>query len=92
VLGQENKVLLKAIGMDLSKLEQAAQMADDLSVVLANANGEASDDDDAKEMRDRAYTYMKMAVDEIRATGQYVFWRDEDRKKGYVSAYKKRSR
>jgi hypothetical protein len=27
---------------------------------------------------------MKIAMDEIRATGQYAFWRDEDRKKGYV--------
>ena len=36
---------------------------------------------------------MKVAVDEIRATGQYVFWRDEDRKKGYASNYhKKRSK
>ena len=36
---------------------------------------------------------MKMAVDEIRATGQYVFWRDEDRKKGQASNYhKKRSK
>jgi hypothetical protein len=38
-----------------------------------------------KEMRDKAYAFMKLAVDEIRATGQYAFWRDEDRKKGYVS-------
>jgi hypothetical protein len=90
VLGKDNKALLKAIGMDLGRLDQAAQMADDLSVVLANANGEAGDDDDAKEMRDRAYTYMKMAVDEIRATGQYAFWRDEDWRKGYVSSYQRR--
>ena len=38
------------------------------------------------------YSTMKQAVDEIRATGQYVFWRDEDRKKGYVSQYLKRVR
>jgi len=90
VLGKENKALLKAIGMDLRKLAQAALMADDLSVVLANANGEEGDEDNAKEMRDRAYTFMKMAMDEIRATGQYAFWRDADRRKGYVSNYHRR--
>jgi hypothetical protein len=42
-----------------------------------------------REMREKVYTFMKQAVDEIRESGQYVFWREEDRKKGYVSAYKK---
>jgi len=90
-LGQEKKDLLKAIGLDLKLLNTAAETADELDQ-LAKANGEVSEDDDAKEMRDRAYTFMKQAVDEIRSTGQYVFWRDEDRKSGYVSAYKKRFR
>ena len=87
VLGKANLDLLKAIGFDMKKLTQAAGMSDDLSAVLALANGEDGNDDDAKELRDKAYTYMKQAIDEIRTTGQYVFWRDEDRKKGYVSAY-----
>jgi hypothetical protein len=58
--------------------------------VLAKANGEVGDDDAAKKMRDKSYTHMKQAMDEVRTTGQYVFWRDEDRKKGYVSTYQKR--
>ncbi len=92
LLGKDNVELLKAIGFDLKLLDEAATLADDLSVVLANANGESGNDANAKEVRDKAYTYMKMAVDEIRATGQYEFWRDEDRKKGYVSRYLKRVR
>ena len=92
LLGKDNIELLKKVGVDTKLLDEAATQADELSVVLAKANGEAGDDSGAKEVRDKAYTYMKMAVDEIRATGQYVFWRDEDRKKGYVSAYKKRGR
>lgn len=92
LLGKDNVELLKAIGFDLKLLDEAATLVDDLSVVLAKANGEAGDDAGAKDVRDKACT-MKMAVDEIRATGQYVFWRDEDRKKGYVSSYhKKRSK
>jgi len=92
VLGKANTELLEVIGFDMKKLTRSATMSDDLSAVLALANGEDGNDDDAKEMRDKAYTYMKQAVDEIRTNGQYVFWRDEDRKKGYVSAYKKRFR
>ena len=90
LLGKDNIELLKKVGFDLKLLDDAATLADDLSVILAKANGETGDDADAKDVRDRAYTYMKQAVDEIRTTGQYVFWREEDRKKGYVSAYFKR--
>ena len=90
LLGKDNIDLLKKAGVDLKLLDEAATQADELSVVLAKANGESGNDGDAKDVRDRAYTYMKQAVDEIRATGQYVFWRDEDRKKGYVSSYFKK--
>jgi hypothetical protein len=90
VLGKENQALLEAIGSDIIKLDTAAQNSEELSALLAQANGEASDDGDTKILRDKAYSYMKAAVDVIRATGQYVFWRDEDRLKGYVSYYHKR--
>ena len=92
VLGLKHKEPLKAIGFDMSLLNTAAQTADELSVVLAKANGESGDDSEMKVQRDRAYTYMKKAMDEIRRTGQYVFWRNEDRVKGYVSQYHKRKR
>ena len=92
VLGKENLQLLKAIGFDTKQLTKATETADTLSVVLANANGEAGDDGNAKEMRNRAFTLMKQAVDEIREVGQYVFYRDSDRKKGYISQYLKRVR
>jgi len=90
VLGKENTSLLEAAGINVKMLAEAAKSADELSVVLANANGEAGDDADAKDFRDQSFSYMKAAVDEIRTTGQYVFWRDEDRKKGYVSRYRRK--
>lgn len=91
LLGKDNVELLKAIGFDLKLLDEAATLVDDLSVVLAKANGEAGDDAGVKDVRDKAYT-MKMAVDEIREVGQYVFYKDSDRKKGYISQYLKRVR
>ena len=90
VLGKKNSTLLKAVGLDTKVLTEAAEKADELSALLALANGEAGDDGDIKSLRDKAYSYMKAAVDEIRTTGQYVFWSYDDKKKGYVSYYFKR--
>lgn len=92
VLGKEQTQLLKAIGMDTTLLTKAGETADTLATLLATANGEAGDDAGAKEVRDKAYTYMKRAVDVIREVGQYVFYRDEERRKGYASQYLKRVR
>ena len=43
-------------------------------------------------MRDKAYTHLKQAVDQVRECGQYVFWRNEARLKGYGRASKWPSR
>ena len=36
--------------------------------------------------------HVKQALDEVRACGQYVFWRDDSRLKGCVSQYFKNRR
>jgi len=38
-------------------------------------------------IRDQAFTYLKLAVDEIRECGKFAFWRNPDRLKGYISKY-----
>jgi hypothetical protein len=87
VLGKANPEPLQQIGLDLNLLDNAATMADAMSELLARSNGFKMSDNKLKVQRDKAYTYLKMALDEIRCHGQYVFWRNEDRKKGYVSKY-----
>ena len=47
-------------------------------------------DRELKLTRDRAYTHLKEAVDAIRECGQFVFWKDEDRRKGYASDYNRK--
>jgi hypothetical protein len=42
--------------------------------------------------RDRAFTYLKQAIDEIRECGRFVFWRNPDRLKGYTSDYWKQKK
>ena len=87
VLGTENQDLLTAIGFDLTKLETAAGLSDQMAELLAVVNGTKTGDHDAKYLRDQAYTYLKELVDEVRECGKYVFWKNESRSKGYSSAY-----
>ncbi len=90
VLGKANEGLFASTLMELSMLDLAANTSDSLSIVLANSNGEKMKDNEKRILRDKAYAHMKEAVDEIRRVGQYVFWRDEVRRKGYISRYLKR--
>jgi len=86
-LGNANLPLLTAVNFDEAKLDQAANEASDLSVLLARANGERKEQSSPKITRDKAYTYLKEVVDEIYEAGKYVFWKDEARKRGYLSRY-----
>lgn len=89
VLGSGNPKPLKAISFDLNMLDNAAETSSKMADLLAKSNGSRLSDNKLKIVRDQAYTFMKEAVDEIRRHGQYVFWRNENRKKGYVSRYLK---
>lgn len=62
-------------------------MADRMADLLGATNGERKEVSEAMIIRDKAYTYMKQAVDEIRECGKYIFWRNPDRLKGYISDF-----
>ncbi|MEN8139404.1 MAG: hypothetical protein ABFR62_13340 [Bacteroidota bacterium] len=87
VLGKENNDLLNAIGFDTAKLDTAANMADELAELLAEANGDKAEQNESKVIRDKAYMHLKELVDEVRAAGKYVFHKDKTRYKGYTSSY-----
>jgi hypothetical protein len=87
VLGRENPEPLTAIGFDLTQLDLAAQRADELADLLAEANGDKADPNESKIIRDKAYTHLKELVDEIREAGKYVFRNNKNRLKGYSSDY-----
>ncbi|WP_340113601.1 hypothetical protein [Maribellus mangrovi] len=90
VLARENQDPLTDIGFDLSQLDLAATRADELADLLAEANGDKADPNASKVTRDKAYTHMKVLVDEIREAGKYVFRKDKNRLKGYSSQYWKK--
>ncbi|GAA4271194.1 hypothetical protein GCM10022258_04870 [Aquimarina gracilis] len=58
--------------------------------MAARANGLSLDNSKAKEIRDRAFTHLKEAMDEIRDTDKYTFRKDPKCYKGYVSRYRRR--
>jgi hypothetical protein len=91
VLGKENPNDLKSINFDIPQLEKASLLAHETSVLFAASTIEG-DCSAAKKIRDQAFTLLKNAVDEVCDCGQYIFWKDETRRKGYSSAYLRRIR
>lgn len=87
VLGKANIPLLEAVNADLTKLDTAATTADSLATLLAEVNGDRNEPNAAKKVRDKAYTHLKEAMDEVIDCGRYVFRNDPDRLKGYRSPY-----
>ncbi|SHJ09499.1 hypothetical protein [Aquimarina spongiae] len=90
VLGKGNLAEFEAIKYDLSRFDVAEQKSDGLAELLAKANGTTLDNSKAKNIRDRAFTHLKEAMDEIRDTGKYAFRKDPERYKGYISRYRRR--
>lgn len=90
ILGKANVELLKAISFDTELLDEAAIKSDEMADLLGRTNGDRLSENETKIIRDRIYTLLKQVVDEIRDCGKYVFWRNDDRLKGYSSAYYKR--
>lgn len=85
IMASSNEAALVAIGYDTKLTEDCKVMADELANLLAEING--SDKSDVMDMRNRAYVYLKEAVDEIKRYGKYVFWEDKDRKSIYFRAF-----
>jgi len=90
-LGLKHSVALEAIGFDLSILALARKKSTELPELLAKANGSWRESSPALELRNKAHTHLKEAVTEIRRVGQFVFWKNEIRLKGYISQYLKKS-
>lgn len=86
VIGREHSEELIKINFDMPLLEQAKALSASLGKILADAKA-SEKTNDAKDLRDRAFSYLKEVVDEIRAAGQSIFWRSPERLKGYRSEY-----
>lgn len=83
---------LQAVGFDLSRLDGACDDAEHLSVLLARVTTERGEQYILRNQRNRAYTHLKEAVDQIRRCGKFAFASQPERLKGYASAYGRKSR
>ncbi|MCW4007060.1 MAG: hypothetical protein NWF04_10835 [Candidatus Bathyarchaeota archaeon] len=91
-MGDSQQDLLRAIHFDTEALDQARQLSDELPGLAAAAHQSRGE---TKDLRDRAYAYLKEAVDELYSCGKYLFRDNEARRIGYRSQYitkKNRSR
>jgi len=86
-MGRNNPEPLKAINFNMELLDQAARLSDEMSELLNIVNGVRWSDDEARVIRDKAYTFLKKGVDEVRDCGKYLFWKDEERLRLYTSEY-----
>jgi hypothetical protein len=85
ILGEKYPEPLAAIQFNPEKLSQARALSHTMSELLAAANGAAGEGNEAKVLRDKAFTLLAEKVRVIREYGQYVFWKDPDKLKKYYS-------
>jgi len=91
-LGIRNSAMLEKIHMDMGMLEQAKQKSDALSSLQAQVTNSKYNMIVKRTIRNQAFWHLKEGVDEVRRVGQFVFNKDNDKHKGYVSLYKKNKR
>ena len=78
---------LKTINFDLSKLDKASQLANELAGYLAQFTNRKSAWSENRKIRNQAYTHLKESVDTARLFGKFVFRMDDPRFSGYASSY-----
>lgn len=88
-LGKENPEPLQAIGFDMEQCNIAIAESERMSDLLAEVNGNMYVDDEKKVIRNKAFTLVKVLVDEIREYGKFAFRKDEDHVRLYASKYQR---
>ncbi len=87
VLGRDNQELLAKIGFDLSQLDEAAAKSAEMSDLLATSVSQRKKGSETLKLRDKAYSHLKEAVDEVYCAGRYLLRHNSERRNGYSSAY-----
>ncbi|WP_321279873.1 hypothetical protein [Marinifilum fragile] len=93
VIGKDDPTPMDGVGFNTTKLDRAEQIATEGGLLLGDINGDRRNViHPEKEMRDRAYTYLKQAIDTIRDAGKFVFWKNQKRAEQYASSYMREMR
>jgi hypothetical protein len=86
LLGKKHPDELRALNFDTDILDVAVKSAKEMTDALTVSTIE-DEYDDAKKIRDQAFTLLKLNVNKVCRCGHYLFWQNEQRKIGYTSAY-----
>ncbi len=86
-LGEGYPEPLTRVNFDMSLLDKADVTAAQMTRLLSRAIEERNRRNEAKRIRDRAFTHLKEAVDTIYEHGQFVFRENSERREGYRSNY-----
>ncbi len=89
IIGREHSEDLLKIKYDLSKLDIASGLSEELGTVLAAATTEKTASCKLTAERDLACEILKEAVDITRKYGKFVFRKSDPRAKGYSSTFSK---
>ncbi|MBN1306489.1 MAG: hypothetical protein JXA18_01130 [Chitinispirillaceae bacterium] len=90
-LGRKYKQHFEAIRFDTGTFDIAAIKADELSSLYAKAFIEKNTSG-ARDVRDRAFTYMRTLMGEVLDAAEYIFRKDKSRLEYYYSTYRSKQR
>lgn len=88
-LGNDNPEPLTAIGFDITRCATALSESERMANLLAEVNGTMYVDDENKLIRDKAFTLVKIQIDELRDYAKFAFRNNPDRAKLYTSKYQR---
>ncbi len=86
-MGNAYPEALAKIFFDMAQLEEARTLSNTLSTLLAKCNIAPDEEKELRELRNRAYTWLKEAMDEIRTFGLWIHADNPEKRERYVSAF-----
>lgn len=86
-LANERREALEEINFDLSLSEEAAELADALDRLRLEVEEERELPGCLKRLRDRAFSYLREAVERLRSYARYVFRNNREQRERYASDY-----
>jgi len=87
IFSRENIDALKAGNFDVTKIERAEVLSQELGSILSEIHSSRANCSGSKKIRNQAYTYLKEATTEIKRHADFVLKKDQGRLKGYASTY-----
>jgi hypothetical protein len=87
IVGKEHLEYLRSVNFDITMLDRAAEMSQEMTMLFAAVNSRRAFCSDTLKIRNQAYTYLREAAMMVKKHADFLFWRDPVRMKGYTSNY-----